>query len=140
MAARPLVPGMAASITMTCGIEAGGQRDRFVAVAGLAHHGQIGIVLEQAAEPAPHQRVVVGEQHRDPAGGRAVLRRRLSQRHHERHQGSSARAAATSSPSRPRAPRARASPPAPARAGTRPAGSPEPVILDLEVQRAVPEC
>ena len=66
VAARPLVPGMAQSMTMTRGFSVLGQADRFVAVAGLADDDDRRVVLEQPAEAAPHERVIVDERHGDP--------------------------------------------------------------------------
>ena len=46
-------------------LQLGGQRDRFVAVARFADDRDRRVVFEQAAEAAPHERVVVGEQDGD---------------------------------------------------------------------------
>ena len=65
VAASPLVPGIAASITTTCGCSSRGQPDRLLAVARLADDRDRRIVLEQAPEAAAHQRVIVDEQDGD---------------------------------------------------------------------------
>ena len=43
----------------------GGQFDGFDAVAGLAHHVDVGVQAEQHPQPLPHHRVVVGDQDGD---------------------------------------------------------------------------
>ena len=72
IAARPLVPGMAASITMTCGVSCAASAIASSPLLASPTTARSAIVLEQAAEAAPHQRVIVGEQHRDPVRHRRV--------------------------------------------------------------------
>ena len=67
------MPGIAQSITMTCGLSCRGQPDGFLAVARLADDDHRRVVLEQAAEAAPYQAVIVGEQDRDRSVPRASL-------------------------------------------------------------------
>ena len=113
VAARPLVPGIAQSITTTRGFRRGGQADRFVAVAGFADHDDRRIVLEDAAEAAPDQAVIVGEQDGDrvirhaapPSAARVAARR---QRHAGGAPACRPRAAAGTRSCRRPAPRARA--------------------------------
>jgi hypothetical protein len=47
-------------------MQARGGLDRFIAVAGFAQDFDIGVVLEHAAESAPHQGMVVHQQYGDP--------------------------------------------------------------------------
>ena len=51
---------------------AAGERDRLDAVRGLADDLDVGLGLEDRAQPAAHHRLIVGEQHADGRHGRAV--------------------------------------------------------------------
>ena len=66
---------MRMSISTTSGARLLGLGDRLAAVAGLADDLDVGLGLEDHAEPRAHQALVVGEQdadHRaDPSGSRA---------------------------------------------------------------------
>ena len=117
---------------MTCRLERLRQRDRFVAVGRFAHDVDRLVVFEDAAEAAPDERVVVGEQHGDLRC--QTWRLRCASRHTSR----------TSVP--PRRPKNSIVPPTSA-ARSRIADDAEPapwrhggdagaVILDLELQEA----
>ena len=67
VAAIPLVPGIAASITTTCGRQLRGQPDRFIAVRRLANDLESRVVFEQPAKAAAHQVMIVGQQDGDLA-------------------------------------------------------------------------
>ena len=62
---QTVVPGIAQSITITCGFRLPASANRFVAVARLADDVDRRVVFEQAAKAAPDQRVIIGEQNRD---------------------------------------------------------------------------
>ncbi len=53
------MPGSAQSMITTRGRSCTREFDRFLAVAGLAGHGDVRLVLQDAAKAAPHQDVVV---------------------------------------------------------------------------------
>ncbi len=54
---------MAMSISTTAGPVRGDDVERLAAIARLEHRSDLGQPGEQGAEPGPHERVVVGEQH-----------------------------------------------------------------------------
>ena len=62
VAAAPFMLGSAKSMTTTAGFKLAGLIDGLVPVAGLAHHRDVRIVLQHAAEAAAHQVMIVHQQ------------------------------------------------------------------------------
>ena len=69
VASMPSMPGIRTSIRTTSGVERAAQRDRLVAVCGLAHDLEVGLDLEDHPEPGAHQGLVVGDEDADRHGG-----------------------------------------------------------------------
>ena len=65
VASIPSSTGMRMSMQHHVGRGPAGHRDRFRAVGGLAEHGQVGLGVDEHAEPGPDDGLVVGDYHAD---------------------------------------------------------------------------
>ncbi len=65
VATAPFMLGSAKSITTTRGLSAAASSTASWPSLGLADHRDIGVVLQHAPEAAPHQAVIVHQQHGD---------------------------------------------------------------------------
>jgi hypothetical protein len=61
----PSTPGMRTSISTTSGVRAQRRLDRLAAVGGLADDLDVALEREHRLDPAPHERLIVGDEDLD---------------------------------------------------------------------------